>query len=86
METLMRIDPNTMHHPAYRPFSMLGAVACALDKIDPGSSLVVTDFVNLHGEKMKRNKLDATIFKAKGDRVFTVRASPDAFVVIYRIS
>jgi len=82
----MKIDPKTMHHAAYRPFSLLGAVACALDNIAPGDSLSVSEFVDAHGQKMHRGRLDANIFKVKGDRVFMVRASPDAFAVIHRIA
>lgn len=82
----MKIDPKTMHHSAYRPFSLIGAVACALDNVPLGSSLLITEFVDAHGQKVPRARLDANIFKVKGDRVFMVRSSPDAFALIHRIA
>jgi len=56
-----------------RPFTASAAVANAIDDIAVRQSVTIDAFLDQHGEKLDKMRLDALVNKHKGNRRFTVR-------------
>jgi hypothetical protein len=83
----MIIDAKEMSHPKHRPYTTLGAVAFAIDKIDVGQTLKVDYVRDATGDLVSMPTFSVCVNKTKADRVFKVRSAKcGAFANVTRIA
>lgn len=80
----MQIDPRSMHHEKYRPFSVIGAVARVLDQIEVGASLDVDSLCDARGKILPLSRLQMYVGRLADGRVFSVRKRDGGFATVYR--
>jgi hypothetical protein len=72
----MIIDAKTDHHPSYKNYSTLGAVAYAIETMQAGDTSVLHKAVDSNGHDIGLKRVQITISQIRGDRKFKTYGGP----------